>query len=202
MPAWWISLLEQQPNYICALLEILKKRRSLRRYASEPLSLPELSFLLWATQGVSGPNPQFRTAPSAGGRHPFETYIAALSVADLPIGLYRYLPLQHKLLPLREKADLAAEVATACYNQPFITGSAVVSCGRLCRAHRMALQHHCHKMIAIDAGHVCQNLYLAAESIGAGACAIGKYHQERMDQFLGVTGETEFAIYAAAVGKR
>jgi SagB-type dehydrogenase family enzyme len=124
-------------------------------------------------------------------------------VADLPIGLYRYLPLQHKLLPLREKADLAAEVATACYNQPFITGSAVVF---MWTAVPMRTEWRysiiSHKMIAIDAGHVCQNLYLAAESIGAGACAIGKYHQERMDQFLGVTGETEFAIYAAAVGKR
>ena len=58
-----------------------------------------------------------------------------------------------------------------------------------------------HKIIALDAGHVCQNLYLACESIGCGTCAIGAYDQEKMDKFLGVDGEEEFAIYAAPVGR-
>jgi len=58
-----------------------------------------------------------------------------------------------------------------------------------------------HKIIALDAGHVCQNLYLACESIGCGTCAIGAYDQEKMDRFLGVDGEEEFAIYAAPVGR-
>jgi len=59
-----------------------------------------------------------------------------------------------------------------------------------------------HKVIAIEAGHVCQNLYLACEAIGAGMCAMAAYDQEKMDEFLGVDGEDEFAIYLASVGRK
>jgi nitroreductase len=58
-----------------------------------------------------------------------------------------------------------------------------------------------HKVIALDAGHVCQNLYLACEAIDAGTCGIGAYHQHKMDALLGVDGEDEFTIYLAPVGK-
>ena len=62
--------------------------------------------------------------------------------------------------------------------------------------------HASHKVIAIDAGHVCQNLYLACEAIGAGACAMAAYDQEALDRPLQVDGEDEFAIYLASVGKK
>ena len=58
-----------------------------------------------------------------------------------------------------------------------------------------------HKVIAIDVGHVCQNLYLASAAIGGGTCAVAAYHQELLDNLLGVDGDNEFAIYLAAVGK-
>jgi SagB-type dehydrogenase family enzyme len=58
-----------------------------------------------------------------------------------------------------------------------------------------------HKVIAIDAGHVCQNLYLACEAIGAGTCAIAAYDQEAMDDLVGLDGKDEFTIYLAPVGK-
>jgi SagB-type dehydrogenase family enzyme len=58
-----------------------------------------------------------------------------------------------------------------------------------------------HKVIALDAGHVCQNLYLACEAIGAGTCAIGAYDQDALDALLEVDGRDEFAVYLAPVGK-
>ena len=59
-----------------------------------------------------------------------------------------------------------------------------------------------HKMIALDAGHLCQNLYLACEAIGAGTCAIGAYQNDKMDAIVGVDGQDEFVIYIAPVGKK
>jgi SagB-type dehydrogenase family enzyme len=58
-----------------------------------------------------------------------------------------------------------------------------------------------HRVILIDAGHVCQNLYLACQAIGAGTCAIAAYDQNKMDEFLKVDGKDEFVVYLAPVGK-
>jgi SagB-type dehydrogenase family enzyme len=77
-------------------------RQSRRSFNPEPLTLDELSFLLWATQGVREKDggTVLRTVPSAGNRHALETYIAVLRVSDLEPGFYRYLPLEHQLLHL------------------------------------------------------------------------------------------------------
>ena len=58
-----------------------------------------------------------------------------------------------------------------------------------------------HKMLAIDSGHVCQDLYLACGAIGAGTCAVGAYSQDKMDAVLGVEGEDESRISVAPAGK-
>ncbi|NIR13327.1 MAG: SagB/ThcOx family dehydrogenase, partial [Desulfobacterales bacterium] len=77
--------------------EILEQRRSVRNYSADSLSMDELSWLLWCTQGVQQTTAQprtYRTVPSAGGRHPYETYLAIGNVEDLEPGLYRYLALE------------------------------------------------------------------------------------------------------------
>ncbi len=182
------------------------QRRSRRQYTADPLSREELSFLLWATQGLRELAPErpaaLRTVPSAGGRHPFETYLAILRVEDIAPGLYRYLPLEHQLCFLYADPALAAKVSEACDGQSFVGRGAVVFVWTAV-PYRSEWRYSviAHKMIALDAGHVCQNLYLACEAIGAGTCAIGDYSQGKMDALLGVDGEDEFAIYAAPVGK-
>lgn len=188
------------------LIETIRKRKSRRKYTDDPLTLEELSFLLWSTQGVSNPdkpeNLSRRTVPSAGGRHPFETYLIVNRVSELDPGLYRYLPKKHKVYLVKKDPDLPSSVSEATRNQSFVGQGAVVFIWTVIpyRAEwRFSLV--AHKMIAIDVGHVCQNLYLAAESIGAGCCAIAAYEQEQMDALLGVDGSDEFAIYAAPVGK-
>ena len=188
------------------LIETIRKRKSRRKFSADPLTLEELSFLLWSTQGVREPdkpeNLSRRTVPSAGGRHPFETYLVVNKVSGIEAGIYRYLPLEHKIYLHKKDPALPSSVSEASRGQVFVGQGAVVFIWTTIpyRAEwRFSLV--AHKMIAIDVGHVCQNLYLSAESIGAGCCAIAAYDQEKMDELLGVDGYDEFAIYAAPVGK-
>jgi SagB-type dehydrogenase family enzyme len=170
------------------------------------LTLAELSALLWATQGVRqvlGPDSALRTVPSAGARHALETYLAISRVEGLPAGLYRYLPFDGQLVQLRQDEQIGRKAAIACFGQGFIAAAAATFFWTAVPA-RMEWRYDlaAHKVIAIDAGHVCQNLYLACQTIGAGACAIAAYDQQACDELLGVDGEEEFTIYLAPVGKR
>ncbi len=188
------------------LREAIARRRSRRRFSQEPLTLEDLSFLLWATQGVKevvrDGLATFRTVPSAGARHPFETYLSVHRVEGLSPGLYRYLPLDHRLALLREEADLPERIAQAALGQEFVgKAAAVFIWAALPYRTEWRYSIRSHKVIAIDAGHLCQSLYLACEAIGAGTCAVGAYSQVAMDAFLGVDGEEEFTVYLAPVGK-
>lgn len=184
------------------LIDVITKRKSERNFLPEPLTLEELSFLLWATQGVRGNSDKLRTVPSAGARHPFETYLIVNKVNDVKPGLYRYLPLDHALLFLREDPNFSEKVMDACRGQAFCADSAVVFFWTAI-PYRSEWRYSiiAHKMIAIDSGHVCQNLYLACGSIRAGTCGIGAYNHTKVDTLLGVDGKEEFTVYLAPVGR-
>lgn len=189
------------------LLAAIGRRRSHRRFKPQPLTLTELALLLWATQGVQeivGQGTALRTVPSAGCRHTFETYLLITQVEDLPSGLYRYLPVEHALVferPL-DPAQIRSALVPATLNQSFVA-SAPVTFAWTTLPYRMEWRYDlaAHRVIAIDVGHLCQNLYLACEAINAGTCAIAAYNQDLMDQLLGVDGDEEFCIYLAPVGK-
>ena len=188
-----------------SLGEAIRRRNSRRNYKEAPLSLEELSWLLWVTQGIVrevGEGTAFRTVPSAGCRHSFETYLIVFNVTGLEQGIYRYLAREHMLLEVSRPERLGQKLAVATLGQDFSARSAVTFAWTAI-PQRMEWRYAeaAHKVIAIDIGHVCQNLYLAVEAIGAGTCAMGAYHQEGMDMLLGVDGEDEFTIYMASVGK-
>ena len=189
-----------------ALIDAIDRRKSHRRYTAEALTLEELSFLLWAAQGVQEiakkGDATRRTVPSGGSRHPFELYLVVNRVNGLEPGLYRYLPLDHKLCFLRADSELSKKVTRACLKQAFVGKGAVVFIWTAF-PYRAEWRYTilAHKMIAMDAGHSCQNLYLASGAIGAGMCAIGAYNQEERDGLLKVDGTDEFTIYAAVAGK-
>ena len=194
---------------------LVSGRKSHRFFTDEALTLEELSFLLWATQGIreisSDGKRFYRNVPSGGNRHSLETYISAHRVSGIEVGLYRYLPVEHKLLKVRVSPDIPDEINTGLNNQflnvdgePYVyTRECAVAFVWTTIPYRAEWRYNVvsHKMIAIDAGHICQNLYLACGAIGAGACALGAIYREEIDRVLGVDGEDEFAIYAASVGK-
>lgn len=185
--------------------EAIRRRQSVRRYASSPLTIEELAALLWATQGVRevlSPACALRTVPSAGARHAFETYLAVDRVETLPAGLYRYLPFDGQLAQLAVDAAIGRKAAAACLGQEFVATAAVTFFWTAIPT-RMEWRYDlaAHKVLAIDAGHVCQNLYLACGSLGAGTCAIAAYDQHACDRLLGVDGDDEFTVYVAPVGR-
>jgi SagB-type dehydrogenase family enzyme len=187
------------------LLSAFRDRRSHRLFRQEPLTRDELSFLLWATQGIrayAGGSTAYRTVPSAGCRHALETYLCVLNVEGLEAGIYRYLPVEHQLLVLARPGGLRRRISEAALNQHFIGQSAVTFVWTTV-PYRMEWRYGlaAHKVIALDAGHVCQNLYLACAAVGCGTCAVAAYHQGLMDGLLGVDGEEEFTLYLAPVGK-
>jgi SagB-type dehydrogenase family enzyme len=188
------------------LRHAIRDRESNRSYSDQPLSLEELSFLLWATQGVKTKldhGHALRTVPSAGCRHALETYLCVLNVRGLDPGVYRYLPLEHQLLFEFAEENLRRRIVNAVFGQPY-PGEAAVTFIWTAIPYRMEWRYGmaAHKVIAIDAGHVCQNLYLACEGIGAGTCAIAAYDQEALDGFLRIDGRDEFTLYLASVGKK
>lgn len=192
------------------ILDCINDRRSVRKYSNEKITLAELSYLLWATQGiqtVKDKSSALRTVPSAGCTHPFETYLIINNVENLKCGVYRYLPLEHKLLLIKSLNNVDDAIDKATPNQPFVQGfvskSAVVfawSCIPYRSEHKFNIT--AHKKILIDIGHVCQNLYIASESLNYGTCAIGIYDQDIIDNMLDLDGVDEFVIYMACVGKK
>jgi SagB-type dehydrogenase family enzyme len=125
-----------------------------------------------------------------------------MRVTGLAPGVHRYLPLEHQLVTVAELPHIGNAVSRAALGQAFV-GSAAVTFVWTAVPYRMEWRYGlaAHKVIAIDAGHVCQNLYLACAAVGAGTCAVAAYHQEGMDKLLGVDGKDEFTIYLAPVGK-
>lgn len=187
------------------IISAIQDRVSHRYFQPEPISMEELSFLLWATQGIRkrlDAGTAYRTVPSAGCRHALETYLCVLNVKGLETGIYRYLPVEHQLLFEFTEENLSEKIVEAGLGQPFI-GNAPVTFIWTAIPYRMEWRYDiaAHKVIAIEAGHVCQNLYLATMAVNAGTCAVAAYNQEFMDQLLRVDGKDEFTIYLAPVGK-
>ncbi|NMB79753.1 MAG: SagB/ThcOx family dehydrogenase [Methanomicrobiales archaeon] len=184
----------------------IEQRRSVRTYSREPLTIEELTHLLWCTQGVQkvqGTQWTLRTVPSAGARHAFETYLLVNAVSGLEPGLYRYLALSHQLQQLDIDPTLALRVNTACFDQQFLLRCGVVFLWTAV-PYRMTWRYgeRGYRDLHLDAGHVCQNLYLAAEPVGCGVCAIAAFDDDAMNRILGIDGEEQLLIYLATVGKK
>ncbi|KNF07063.1 SagB-type dehydrogenase domain protein [Gottschalkia purinilytica] len=188
------------------LKEAIESRKSLRKYDATSLTIEELSYLLWCTQGVkrvASRPATLRTVPSAGCRHALETYLLINKVDGIKPGLYRYLAIENKLMQLSLDPEMAEKVAYSCLEQDFIKNSAVTFIWSAV-IYRMKWRYdeRSYRYLHLDAGHVCQNLYLAAESIDSGACAIAAFDDDEINDLLGLDGENQFVIYAATLGKK
>ena len=189
------------------LRQAIEERRSLRRYTDESLTLEELSYLLWLTQGVKKVDEKrhvvWRTAPSAGCRHPFETYLSINRVDGLEPGLYRYVATEHKLVALRIDDKFNDKLTEACAGQRQVDTSAVTFIWAAVPYRTVwRYSERSYRYLYLDAGHVCQNLHLAAESLNCGICAIGAYDDDAADELMGFNPPEMFVIYMASLGHR
>ena len=188
------------------LRQAIQQRVSVRRYSQQALTLEELSMLLWLTQGVKEVTKRpvtLRTVPSAGARHAFETYVLANRVEGLQPGVYRFIAGEHTLVSFDLSDDIAGRIETACLGQKMITRCAVAFLWTAV-VERMTWRYvsRGYRYLHLDAGHVCQNLYLAGEAMQCGTCAIGAYEDDEINPLLGLDGETQFVIYLATLGKK
>ena len=190
------------------LLELLKKRKSSRVYTQENMSLLQLSFLLWAAQGIKSIRGRsyatIRTAPCGGARHPFETYLLVRQVEGLLPGVYHYLPMTHQLELLEELEDREAMtqlVDLSLCGQAWAAKANVVFYWSFV-PYRSEWRYgiYSHRMVLADLGHVGENLYLACTALGLGTCGIGAYDQALCDKTFRLDGEEEFVVYAETVG--
>ena len=190
------------------LLELLKKRKSSRVYTQENMSLLQLSFLLWAAQGIKSIRGRsyatIRTAPCGGARHPFETYLLVRQVEGLLPGVYHYLPMTHQLELLEELEDREAMtqlVDLSLCGQAWAAKANVVFYWSFV-PYRSEWRYgiYAHRMVLADLGHVGENLYLACTALGLGTCGIGAYDQALCDKTFRLDGEEEFVVYAETVG--
>ena len=172
------------------LRKAIEIRRSLRRYTEDSLSLEELSYLLWLTQGVKKVDEKrhvvLRTVPSAGCRHPFETYLS-INRAD----------------GLELNEQFKERLTEACNGQRQVLTSAVTFIWAAVPYRTVwRYSERSYRYLYLDAGHVCQNLHLAAESINCGICAIGAYDDDAADALMGFNPPEMFVIYLASLGRR
>jgi SagB-type dehydrogenase family enzyme len=187
------------------LWKLLSTRRSRRDYKREDaISIETLSFLLWATQGITARYGEtlFRAAPSAGGLFPIETYLNVRAVEGLGQGIYHFRPHKFDLEFLR-KGDFATEIAAAALGQEVVADAqATFIWSAVVARSKWKYRQRAYRYIYLDAGHIAQNLYLAGEALGLGVCAIGAFYDDQANGIIGLDGVEETVIYMATVGVR
>lgn len=183
--------------------EAIQRRRSVRDYSNQPMTLVELSRLLYYTGGINAERwgHKLRAAPSAGALYPIEIYPIVHRVEGLQPGLYHYAVRDHTLELLRA-ADLRSEIVRHGLMQEFLgQANLVLVFTAIFQRLRWKYQERTYRYALLEAGHLGQNVYLAATSMGMGACAVGAFLDDELNAMLGVDGQHEAAIYMLAVGK-
>lgn len=184
------------------LWDAIQQRRSSRDFDPKPLAREHLSQLLWATQGITGRRRgfAFRASPSAGACYPIDTYVVVNRVDGLEPGLYHY-AIADATLERRRQGDLAPVIAAACLDQEMCAEAAIVFAWTAVPARSKHRYHErAYRYLYLDAGHIGENLHLAATALGLGCCAIGAFFDDEVNALLGVDGTAETAIYLSAVG--
>jgi len=179
--------------------ETLLKRRSIRSYTGEALTLQEVSQVLWAAQGTTSLR-GFRTAPSAGATYPLETYIVVGDVEGLGEGVYRYKTRGHKLVQVLE-GDYRPQLTRASLGWYFVEGGAVyIVFTAIYRRTSVTASDEGKKYVHMEVGHAAQNVYLQAVSLGLGTVVIGGFSSDRAREILKLP-ESETPLYFMPVGR-
>ena len=198
-----IELPQPVPSSEVSLDQALRLRKSIRRFSTEPLSMKQLSYLLWASTGIQRieMGHEFRTAPSAGALYPIETYLGVNNVEDVPEGIYHYSIRSHLLEQLK-RGKYGRQISTAALGQRMCRDAAVVFIWTaVFQRSKWKYGQRGYRYIYIDVGHIAQNLALSATSLGLGACHIGALFDEEVNSIIGIDGINESVIYLTAAGR-
>ncbi len=184
-----------------SLEEAIYRRRSIRSYLKEPLTLQEVGQLLWAAQGVTYQEKGFRSAPSAGATYPLVIYLSvrAGGVEGLAPGIYMYEPLGHRLY-LVKSGDFSVELAEAALDQRWVREAPV--CIVVAANFERTVSVYGERgvrYVYMEAGHVGQNIYLQATALGLGTVAVGAFHDDEVKRIVGCP---EDPIYLFPVGRK
>jgi SagB-type dehydrogenase family enzyme len=185
-----ITLPPAQSTGDAAVEEALRSRRSVRDFADEPLSLAQVSQLLWAAQGITS-REGFRTAPSAGALYPLEAYLVVGEAEGVPPGVYAYQPQPHALMAVAE-GDRLQRLSDAALSQGWIArASAVIVLGAAARRTTRKYGRRGHRYVHMEVGHAAQNVYLQAMSLGLGTTMVGAFHDEQVRDVLEMADDVE-----------
>jgi SagB-type dehydrogenase family enzyme len=183
-----VRLPEPRDRSEVSVEEALRRRRSVRHLSRAPVGLSEVGQLLWAAQGITGPEGS-RTAPSAGALYPLEVYLVAGRVEGLAVGVYRYDPREH-LIRLMSARDCQDRLSRAALGQSWVgNASAVLVVAALYRRTTVKYRTRGHRYVHIEVGHACQNVYLQAEALGLATVVVGAFGDEAVASALGLDDE-------------
>ena len=185
------------------LWETVSERRSTRDFSKNPMTFLDLSQLLWATQGItrSMRGFGFRACPSAGALYPIETYVVANKVEELSPGVYHYSVRTAELVSVKE-GFFGPALRDAGLGQEILAEAASVFVWTaMIERSKWKYRERAYRYIYMDVGHIGQNLYLAATSLGLGCCTVGAFFDEEVNSLIGADGQEEVAVYLGAVGR-
>ncbi|MGD9347269.1 MAG: SagB/ThcOx family dehydrogenase [Candidatus Aminicenantes bacterium] len=182
--------------------EAIQTRQSIRNYKNIPLTPTHLSQLLWATQGISreAMGFEFRTAPSAGALYPVETYLVLNNVDGIEPGVYHYDVKNHQLDQLK-RGDFRIDIARAALDQDMAYSAGVVfAWTALFERSKWKYKQRAYRYVYLDAGHIAENLALAAVALGLGTCQIGALYDDEVNDLIEIDGDKESILYMSTVG--
>ena len=197
-----IELTGFEPSEPLSLDRALRRRKSIRDFRQEPMSKEQLSYLFWASTGIQRVEDgcEFRTAPSAGALYPIETYVILNDVTDLKQGVYHYSVMAHQLEQLKQ-GEFRREITSAALGQEMCaTAGAVFIWTAVFGRCKWKYGQRAYRYIYLDAGHIAENLALAAVSLNLGSCEIGALYDEQVNTILGIDGKEESVLCMAVVG--
>jgi len=180
--------------------ETLLKRRSVRNYTDEALTLQEVSQLLWAAQGITDPSGK-RTAPSAGALYPLEIYVVVGNVKDVARGVYKYEPQQHELVRVLDGEQRKALAEAALNQQSIAQGAIDIVITAIYERTTKKYSDRGIRYVHMEAGHAAQSVYLQAVAMNLGTVVIGAFYDDQVKEVLNLP-ENEEPLYIMPVGRK
>lgn len=182
--------------------EAIMKRRSVREYSEKPLSISDVSHILFSAYGITHRVDVFelRASPSAGALYPIEIYLAAHRIEGIDEGIYHYIPQNHSI-EIVKKGNFREEIFKACLSQEmFLMSSLTLIYTAVFRRTTSKYGERGYMYIYIEVGHIAQNVALQCVSLGLSSCVVGAFYENKINKLIGVDGKEQSSIYIQTIG--